>query len=79
MDYCLAGGKSDAGGGGGQQQQQDDEGSSTIQHKANPYPVVEASDDTELRGTIKRTELILVASLIDKQTNLGGKYAKLNV
>ena len=76
MDYYLAGGKSDTGGGGGgqQQQQQDDEGSSTIQHKANPYPVVEASDDTELRGTIKRTELILVASLIDKQTNLGGKY-----
>ncbi|UJR37543.1 hypothetical protein I4U23_030245 [Adineta vaga] len=63
----TAGGKTETGG-----QQQDDEGSLTIQHKANPYPVVEALDDTELRGSIKRTELILVASLIDKQANLGG-------
>jgi hypothetical protein len=52
---------------------QDDEGSSTIQHKANPYPIVESLDDTELRGSIKRTQLIVVASLIDKQANLGGK------
>ncbi|CAM4977170.1 unnamed protein product [Rotaria socialis] len=49
---------------------QDEEGSSTIQHKANPYPVVEALDDTELRANIKRTQLIVVASLIDKQANL---------
>jgi len=49
-----------------------DEGSATIQHKANPYPVVEATDDMEIRRSIKRTQLIVVASLIDKQTNLGG-------
>ncbi|CAF1528436.1 unnamed protein product [Rotaria magnacalcarata] len=62
----TASGKSEIG------ETQDEEGSSTIQHKANPYPVIEALDDTELRGSIKRTELIVVASLIDKQTNLGG-------
>lgn len=28
----------------------------------------------ELRGSIKRTELVVVASLIDKQANLGGEY-----
>ena len=44
-----------------------------IQHKANPYPVVEALDDTELRANIQRTQLIVVASLIDKQANLGGE------
>lgn len=53
---------------------QNDEGSGTIQHKANPYPVVEALDDTEIRGSIKRTQLIVVASLIDKQANLGGEF-----
>ncbi|CAF4140691.1 unnamed protein product, partial [Adineta steineri] len=62
----TAAGKSDIG------PNQDEESSSTIQHKANPYPVVESLDDTELRGSIKRTQLIVVASLIDKQTNLGG-------
>ena len=64
----LASGKGELGG------IQDEEGSGTIQHKANPYPVVEALDDTEIRGSIKRTQLIVVASLIDKQANLGGKY-----
>ena len=64
--FCLAAGKSDTGG------MADEESSATIQHKANPYPVVEALDDTELRTSIKRTQLIVVASLIDKQTNLGG-------
>ncbi|CAF1052840.1 unnamed protein product [Rotaria sp. Silwood1] len=62
----TASGKTDIGG------IQDEEGSSTIQHKANPYPIVEALDDTELRGSIKRSQLIVVASLIDKQANLGG-------
>ena len=52
------------------------ETSSTIQHKANPYPIVEPLDDTELRVNIHRTELIVVASLIDKQTNLGGTKKK---
>ncbi|CAF4204039.1 unnamed protein product [Rotaria sp. Silwood2] len=46
-----------------------DEGSSTIQYKANPYPIVEALNDTELREDIKRIQLIIVASLIDKQAN----------
>lgn len=64
----LAAGKGEAG------VTQDDEGSGTIQHKANPYPIIEALDDTEIRTSIKRTQLIVVASLIDKQANLGGKY-----
>ncbi|CAF1419324.1 unnamed protein product, partial [Rotaria sordida] len=51
--------------------QHDDEGSSTIQYKANPYPIVKALNDTELRENIKRIQLIVVTSLIDKQTNLG--------
>ncbi|CAF1333829.1 unnamed protein product, partial [Rotaria sordida] len=59
-------GKSERGG------TQDDEGSSTIQYKTNPYPIVEALNDTELRENIKRIQLIVVASLIDKQANLGG-------
>lgn len=63
----VAAGKNDLGG------QTEEEGSSMIQHKANPYPVVEALDDSELRTTIQRTQLIVVASLIDKQANLGGK------
>ncbi|CAF3886178.1 unnamed protein product, partial [Rotaria sordida] len=58
-------GKSERGG------TQDDEGSSTIQYKTNPYPIVEALNDTELRENIKRIQLIVVASLIDKQANLG--------
>ncbi|CAF1154928.1 unnamed protein product [Rotaria sordida] len=45
--------------------------SSTIQYKANPYPIVKALNDTELRENIKRIQLIVVTSLIDKQTNLG--------
>lgn len=56
----------------------DEETSGTIQHKANPYPVIEALDDTELRTSIQRTQLIVVASLIDKQTNLGGMYRYLS-
>lgn len=64
----LASGKSEAGG------MPEEETSSTIQHKANPYPTIEALDETELRGSIKRTQLIVVASLIDKQANLGGTY-----
>jgi hypothetical protein len=69
-NFCfLASGKNETGG------NQDEEGSSTIQHKANPYPIVEALDDTELRGSLKRTQLIVVASLIDKQANLGGMYS----
>ncbi len=68
--FFSASGKGEPGG------TQDEEGSTTIQHKANPYPIVEALDDTELRGSIKRTQLIVVASLIDKQANLGGKYYK---
>ncbi|CAF0979391.1 unnamed protein product [Rotaria sordida] len=73
LQSCQAGiwrltatGKTEIGG------MQDEEGSSTIQHKANPYPIVEALDDTELRESIKRSQLIVVASLIDKQANLGG-------
>ena len=68
-EFCyLAAGKSETGGVG------DEETSATIQHKANPYPVIEALDDAELRTSVKRTQLIVVASLIDKQTNLGGMY-----
>ncbi|CAF2861797.1 unnamed protein product [Rotaria sp. Silwood2] len=67
LQSCQAAtGKFDIGG------MQDEEGSSTIQHKANPYPIVEPLDDTEFRGSIKRSQLIVVASLIDKQANLGG-------
>lgn len=67
--HYLAAGKCDISG------TQDEEESSTIQHKANPYPVVEPLDDNELRRSIKRSQLVVVASLIDKQTNLGGKCA----
>lgn len=70
--YSLAAGKGETGGMG------DEEPSGTIQHKANPYPVIEALDDTELRTSIQRTQLIVVASLIDKQTNLGGMYRHWN-
>lgn len=63
----LAAGKTDLSG-----NVEEQEGSSTIQHKANPYPTVEPLDDTELRVNIQRTQLVVVASLIDKQTNLGG-------
>jgi hypothetical protein len=67
--YCIAAGKNDFSG------HQDEESLSlTIQHKANPYPVVESSDDSDLRTNIQRTQLIVVASLIDKQANLGGEY-----
>ncbi|CAF3876790.1 unnamed protein product, partial [Didymodactylos carnosus] len=50
---------------------QDEEESSTIQHKTNSYPIVEALNDTELRESIKRIQLIVIALLIDKQANLG--------
>lgn len=65
--FFSAAGKTDLTGSAEEQ-----EGSSTIQHKANPYPIVEPLDDAELRTNIQRTQLIVVASLIDKQTNLGG-------
>jgi hypothetical protein len=65
----LASGRTETGG------NQEEETSATIQHKANPYPIVEALDDTELRRSIQRTQLIVVASLIDKQANLGGKFS----
>ncbi|CAF4572147.1 unnamed protein product, partial [Didymodactylos carnosus] len=49
---------------------QDEEESSTIQHKTNLYPIVEALNDTKLRESIKRIQLIVIASLNDKQANL---------
>ena len=65
--HFLAAGKTDL-----SSNAEEQEGSSTIQHKANPYPTVEPLDDTEIRMSIQRTQLVVVASLIDKQTNLGG-------